>query len=139
MTPGDGSAGKPRVLIVDDEEQFTRTLVKRLSARGFDATAVPGGRQALGELDRATYDVVLLDLRMPEMDGVAVLRHLREKAPAVEVIVLTGYASIDSAGDVTRLGVYDYLSKPCDLDLLIERLEAARDHALARRQLMKLQ
>ena len=88
---------KIRVLIVDDEERFRTTLLKILTAKGIQATAASGGAAALAELDRCAYDVVLLDVKMPGMDGIEVLKTLRERGCPAEVIILSGHAAIDTA------------------------------------------
>ncbi|MBI4858756.1 MAG: response regulator [Candidatus Riflebacteria bacterium] len=127
---------KPKVLIVDDEERFRATMCKRLRVRGLQAATAGSGREALEELRRDRYDVVILDLRMPGMGGVDALIEMKQADPSIEVIVLTGYASVETAGEITRLGGYDFLLKPCDVDDLVEKIEAAHDRKLARARLM---
>ena len=116
-----------RVLIVDDEERFRTTLLKILMAKGIQATAASGGAAALAELDRCAYDVVLLDVKMPGMDGIEVLKTLRERRCPAEVIVLSGHAAIDTAMAIVRLGAFDYLLKPCDTETLLDKIYAAHD------------
>jgi len=116
-----------RVLIVDDEEKIRTTLLKILNTRGFQASGASDGAAALAELDRCAYDVVLLDVKMPGMDGIEVLKTLRERRCLAEVIVLSGHAAVDTAMAIVRLGAFDYLLKPCDIDALLDRIYAAYD------------
>jgi DNA-binding NtrC family response regulator len=124
--------GKPRILIVDDEERFRTTLAKMLTAQGLEVTAVEGGREALEELGRKASDVVILDLRMPEMDGMETLAEMKKGHPEVEVIVLTGHASVDAAMEIIKKGGYYYLLKPYPLEDLLDKIEAAFERKLER-------
>jgi DNA-binding NtrC family response regulator len=119
-------------LLVDDEDRLRLTLQKMLAAEGLEVTAVPGGRQALAELASRPYDVVVLDIRMPEMDGVTTLREIKKLACDVEVIILTGHASMDAALEIIKLGGYDYLIKPCPLEEMLLKIEAAYEKKLER-------
>ncbi len=123
---------KPRVLLVDDEERFRTTLAKMLAAEGLTAKAVGSGREALEELGRQSFDVILLDLRMPDMDGLATLAEVKKVSPGTEVIILTGHASLDAAMDIIRLGGYDYVLKPCPLEDLLLKIEAAYEKKVER-------
>jgi DNA-binding NtrC family response regulator len=114
------------VLLVDDEAGFVETLARRLGRRGIAVRTALSGPAALEELDRAPVAVVVLDLKMAGMDGLATLREIKARHPGLPVILLTGHGSLASMQDILRLGAYDYLSKPCDLATLMERvLEAA--------------
>ena len=117
-----------RVLIVDDEERFRTTLLKILMAKGIQATAAPDGAAALAELDRCAYDVVLLDVKMPGMDGIEVLKNLRERGCPAGVIILRRHAAVDTAMAIVRLGAFDYLLKPCYIENLLDKIYAAHDH-----------
>ncbi len=123
---------KPRILLVDDEERFRTTLKKMLSAQGLEVTALARGQEALAEIQSRPYDVVLLDIRMPEMDGITALREIKKIAPDVEVIILTGHASMDAALEIIKLGGYDYLLKPCPLEELLLKIEAAYEKKVER-------
>jgi DNA-binding NtrC family response regulator len=114
-----------RLLVVDDEARFVETLSKRLTARGFYVDGAPSGEQALALLESRPFDVVILDVRMPGMNGLDTLRAIRKLQPLVKVILLSGHASINSAVEGMRLGATDYLLKPADLDDLLARVEAA--------------
>ncbi len=128
-------SSKPRVLIVDDEERFRNTMCKLLAIRGLAATTAGSGTEALEKLRDDRYDVTILDVRMPEMSGVQVLAEIRKIDPEVEVIVMTGYASVDTAKEIMKLGAYDYLLKPYEIEELMEKIEAACDRKEARKRL----
>jgi DNA-binding NtrC family response regulator len=124
----------PKILIVDDEERFRTTLGKLLTVRGMDVNTVSGGKLALEELNSGNYDVVLLDIKMPEMDGVEALGKIKELNPLLEVIILTGHASVDVAVEIMRLGGYEYLLKPCPIDELMAKIDTAFERKTAREQ-----
>lgn len=126
---------EPSALVVDDEVQFVETLVKRLAKRGVKVNSAHSGQEALDILagsGATRTDVVILDVKMPGMDGLETLAAIKEEHPLIEVIMLTGHATVESAIEGMKHGAYDYLMKPCDLDLLMEKLgEAAakkREH-----------
>lgn len=122
----------PKILLVDDEERFRTTLAKMLRAQGLEVTALGSGREALAELQKAPYDVMVLDVRMPDMDGIATLTEIKKIAPQVEVIILTGHASMDAAVEIMRLGGYDYLLKPCPVEDLLAKIESAYERKITR-------
>ncbi len=124
---------KPRLLLVDDDLPFTRNLVWLLSRRGYKVSAVNDGQSALRIVEEQEFDVIILDRKMPGIDGIATLRELKKKRPQVEVIILTGAASIDSALDGVQLGAYDYATKPIQLRDLEEKI----DHAFERKLLQE--
>jgi len=113
------------VLLVDDEAEFLETLVKRIKKRDVNVTGVESGEKALEFLDEQPVDVVVLDVRMPGMDGIETLRELKKRHPLVEVIMLTGHASLEVAIEGMELGAFDYLMKPIDIDELLYKLEDA--------------
>jgi DNA-binding NtrC family response regulator len=129
-------SSKPKILIVDDEERFRTTMCKLLTVRGLEASAIGEGKEALKELREKSYDVIILDVRMPEMSGIQVMAELRKLDPFIEVIIMTGYASVDTAKKIMELGAYDYLLKPYNIDELMEKIEAAYDRKCARKQLI---
>lgn len=114
-----------RLLVVDDEEDFLETLVKRLNKRNIDATGVPSGEKALEIINEKPFDVVVMDVKMPGLDGIETLRELKKVNPGIEVIILSGHASVDAAMDGMKLGAYEYLLKPCELEELIEKIDRA--------------
>ncbi len=127
-------SSKPKVMVVDDEEAFRTTLAKMLTAQGLEVTAVGSGREALTELENKPLDVIILDLRMPEMDGMETLDEVKKGHPDVEVVVLTGHASVDAAMEIIRRGGYYYLLKPYPLEDLLDKIDAAYEKKLERQK-----
>jgi DNA-binding NtrC family response regulator len=125
----------PKVLIVDDEEQFCRSLLKILTARKIVATSVNRGDSALEELSRNPYDVVLLDVKMPGISGIEVLKLMKERGIKAEVIVLSGHASLETAVEIVKYGAYDYLLKPCDTEELLVKITSAYEQRLENKKL----
>lgn len=116
-----------KLLLVDDEEAFVAAMQKRLSLRNMKVSVALSGEEGLNELDRDPgIDVVLLDIKMPGMDGIAALREIKRNHPLVEVIMLTGHATVESAIDGMKLGAFDYLMKPCDIEALVQKVEQAK-------------
>jgi len=114
------------ILIVDDERLYGDVVAQRLKQRGFAADAVSSGLEALKRLEETnTIEVVLLDLKMPLMDGIATLQLIKKEYPLVEVVMLTGDATIDSAIEAMKSGAFDYLVKPFNIDQLIDKINAA--------------
>lgn len=127
--------GKPiRVLLVDDEEGFRETVAERLTMRGHEVTAVPRAEAALSVVKERSFDVAVVDILMPGMDGIALLDRLKGLLPFLEVIILTGQGSIESAVDAMRKGAYHYLTKPLRLAELEIQIQKAREKSLLARQ-----
>ena len=116
-----------RVLIVDDEDELVSALEERLNLRGFQAKGVTTGAEALAYLTNTPCDVVLLDVKMPGMDGFEVIRRIKEKRPGLDVILLTGHGSAQDVEKGMELGAFDYLMKPVDIDVLVRTLLSATD------------
>ncbi len=114
-----------RVLIVDDEEELVSALVERLNLRGFEARGVTDGARALAFLESQECDVVLLDLKMPGLGGLEVIKRIKDLNPGPEVVLLTGHGSVKSVEEGMALGAFDYLMKPVKIDNLIRILAAA--------------
>ncbi|OGQ94349.1 MAG: response regulator [Deltaproteobacteria bacterium RIFOXYD12_FULL_57_12] len=114
-----------KVLLVDDEETFVRTLSERLNMRDLKTDTVYDGEQALDFVDDKEPDVMVLDLKMPGIDGMEVLRRVKERYPAIQVIILTGHGTDLHEDESKRLGVFDYLKKPVDIEILVSRIKAA--------------
>ncbi len=114
-----------RVLLVDDETIFTKNMSKLLKFRGYEVAAVNSGDAAIRELEQNPVDVIVLDLKMPGMDGIATLKEIIKLGLFAETLILTGHGSIDSALEAMKLGAYDYLTKPCEIDELVAKIEAA--------------
>ena len=113
------------VLLVDDEAEFVETLVKRLRKRKVNTAAVGSGEEALEILKEMPVDVVVLDVKMPGMDGIETLRKIKKINPLIEVIMLTGHANMEVAIEGMELGAFDYLMKPMDIDELLYKLQDA--------------
>ena len=114
-----------RVLLVDDETIFTKNMAKLLKFRGYEVAAVNSGDAAIRELEQSHFDVIVLDLKMPGMDGIATLKEIMKLGLFTETLILTGHGSIDTALEAMKLGAYDYLTKPCEIDELVAKIEAA--------------
>jgi DNA-binding NtrC family response regulator len=115
-------ADKIRLMIVDDEIKFLKSIAQRLELRDFDVTTATNGQEALEIAQTQKFDLVLLDLKMPGLNGKQVLEVLKREHKFLEVIILTGHGSIDSAVECTRLGAFDYLPKPYELEKLLDKL-----------------
>ncbi len=113
------------VLIVDDEERFRTTLAKLLGAHGLTVRTAGSGAEALAALEAEASQVVLLDVKMPGMSGIEALAAIKSRSPEVEVIILTGHASVDAAVEIMRLGGADYLLKPCPVEEILDKIGLA--------------
>jgi len=129
----------PKILLVDDEEQFRTSIVKRLNLRDYEIIDVDNGEDAIKLVrNDSDIDVVILDRKMPGMDGEEVLKEIRNYRPALQVIILTAHASMESAMATGRLEAYSYLEKPCDFDELVKVIESARKdkyHVMAKHEI----
>lgn len=114
-----------KVLIADDEIEFASTIVTRLQLRNFVASMANSGKAALAAIEQEQPDVLLLDLKMPDLDGLEVLSSLKDTYPDLAVIILTGHGSFEAGRQGMELGAYDYIMKPVDLNILIEKIEDA--------------
>ncbi|MDP4858334.1 MAG: response regulator [Desulfobacterales bacterium] len=114
------------VLLVDDEAPFVETMTKRLTKRQLEVKTAFNGPEALKTLDKnPNVEVVILDVKMPGMDGVETLKEIKKRHPLVEVIMLTGHATVETAIEGMKLGALDYLMKPCEMELLMAKVEEA--------------
>jgi len=114
-----------QILIVDDEERFLTTTTKLMEKRGIKTKSATAGAEALRIIDESPVDVVILDVKMPGMDGVETLKRIKRHYPLIEVIMLTGHGSVDSAVKGLRMGAFDYVMKPCDIPDLLKKIEDA--------------
>ena len=114
-----------RVLLVDDEKDFLETLVKRLKKRKLDVMAASGGIEAVQTVTEQQVDVVVLDVKMPDMNGIDTLKAIKKIRPSAEVIMLTGHADMEIAIEGMELGAFDYLMKPADIDELLYKIQDA--------------
>lgn len=124
---------KPRLLLVDDEVLFTDNLSKLLTRRGYEVSAVNDSWQALRVAEEQEFDVVILDQKMPGLDGIDVLRELKSKVPDLEIIILTGHGSLEIGIAGLQLGAYDFIRKPIGLSELEEKIARAFDRRVLRR------
>jgi DNA-binding NtrC family response regulator len=125
-------AEKIRLLMVDDEEEFLAATAQALSRRGIDVTPVNNGAKALELARRERFDVVLLDVKMPDLDGVEVFRRLQQMHPGQPTLLLTGHGTIGQAFQTTKEGLFAYITKPCDIAYLAGKIQAA--HQAGQRQ-----
>ncbi len=118
-----------KVLLTDDEKPFVETMMKRLKKRDIDVVPAFDGKEALEKLEEnGSIEVVILDIKMPIMDGMTTLKEIKSRYPLVEVIMLTGHATVESGIEGMKMGAFDYLMKPCDMDQLLVKVEDAAKH-----------
>ena len=114
-----------RMMLVDDEERFLATTAKLIERRGHHVLTASSGQAAPDRLSTDDVDVVILDVKMPGMNGLEALREIRLRHPLIEVIMLTGHGSVESAVDGMKAGAFDFVTKPCDIDELLSKVEEA--------------
>ena len=130
MTWNDKEEKIINVLLVDDEKGYVNVLANRLSKRSINATKAFSGTQAIQVLRKNDFDVMVLDLKMEDMGGIEVLKIVKKMAPELPVIFLTGHGSQEAAREGIALGAFDYLTKPCELMELIDKIRQAYQHLL---------
>lgn len=118
---------KAKVLLVDDEADFIDSLSQRLEVRGLKVSATTRGQNAVDLLDDEKFDIIVLDLAMPGMDGLETLRRIKEKDPDAEIVMLSGHGSVQSTKEAMKLGAEDFLEKPVDMPELLEKIAEARE------------
>lgn len=118
---------KARLLIVDDEEQFVEALSERLSMRDYDVTTSLTGEDAIEKITNYNFDVVILDVRLPGIDGTEVLQEMKNLKPLTEVIMLTAHGTVEMAIEGMKLGAFDFLIKPCETEDLTAKIDKALD------------
>ena len=116
---------KADILLVDDEVVFTTNMTRLLTSRGYQVTPVKNGEEALAALKEKPFDVMVLDLKMPMMDGITTLQEMKKLNLLTEVLILTGHGSMDTAFQAIEMGAYDYVTKPCEIAELVSKIEAA--------------
>ena len=116
-----------KVLLVDDEQDFIETLAERMENRGMEVSATTSASEALKKATENVFDAIILDLQMPEMDGLEVLRILKEKQPDIQVILLTGHATLEKGIEAIKLGAMDFIEKPVDLKVLSDKIKQAHN------------
>jgi DNA-binding NtrC family response regulator len=125
---GGPSEKKIKLLVVDDEIAYVNVLSNRLAKRDFIVTSAFSGSEAIQVVRKEDFDVAVLDLKMEDMDGIEVLKVLKKMDPHLSVIMLTGHGSAEAAREGIRLGAFDYLTKPCELEELIAKIRDAHRH-----------
>ncbi len=121
-----------RVLLVDDESEFVELMTSRLEARGLSVVALSSGEEAVKAVEDRTIDVAVVDLAMPGVDGLQTLAGIKEQRPDMEVLMLTGHASVKSGIEAMKRGATDYLEKPVDLNALMSAIRAAKEARMER-------
>ena len=114
-----------KILLIDDEQDFLNIMAERMEARDMTVSTASSAKEGLEKAAAGTFDAVILDLRMPEMDGMEALKILKEKNPDLEVILLTGHATLKDGVEAMKLGALDLLEKPADINTLTERIHSA--------------
>jgi DNA-binding NtrC family response regulator len=114
-----------KILLVDDEAEFVAALSERMRARGMDVATSLSAREALETVEKRAFDAVVLDLMMPGMDGLEALRILKQKDPKLQVILLTGHATVEKGVEAIKRGAMDLLEKPADIETLIQKIKQA--------------
>ena len=114
-----------KILLVDDEAVFADNMSRLLTNRGYRVATANSGDSAISALEEESFDVVVLDLKMPGMDGITTLKEIKKLGLFTETLILTGHGAIDTALEATKLGAYDYLTKPCEIDELVAKIEGA--------------
>lgn len=117
---------KEKVLLVDDEKDFLDAMVERMGARDMDVSTANTVQEALKKIEGESYDAVVLDLMMPEMDGLQALQALKKKRPELQIILLTGHATMEKGIEAMKLGAMDLVEKPADMKVLTEKIHKAQ-------------
>jgi DNA-binding NtrC family response regulator len=124
---------KIKLLLVDDEVKFLESISKRLELKNFEVTTASNGKEAIASAEKGIFDVAVVDFQMPGIDGAQVLKTLKENHKYLEIIMLTGHATIDSAVECTKLGAFKYLEKPYDFEKLVEVIKEAYEARLKKK------
>lgn len=124
---------KIKLLLVDDEPKFLKSIAQRLELKNFHVTTASTGQEAIASAEKGLFDVAIVDFQMPGMDGAQVLKALKESHKYLEIIMLTGHATIDSAVECTKLGAFKYLEKPYAFEKLVEVLQEAYEARLKKK------
>jgi DNA-binding NtrC family response regulator len=117
---------EPFVMLVDDEVAFVEAMARRLDKRKFEVISAFSGSECLQRIkENKNIDVIVLDIKMPGMDGIETLRNIKHISPLIEVLMLTGHATVETAIEGMKLGAYDFLLKPCDIEELVSKIKDA--------------
>ncbi len=115
-----------KVLLVDDDEDFLSIMSERMTGRGMEVTTAQSAAAALLILEKETFDAIVMDFQMPEIDGMDALKTMKEKNPELQVILLTGYATVEKTVEAMKIGATDFLEKPADLEALTKKIKNAK-------------
>ncbi|NLI81839.1 MAG: response regulator [Deltaproteobacteria bacterium] len=115
-----------RILLIDDEVDFLETLSERMRTRGMDVTTSTSAEEALAKVEEQSFDAVVLDLMMPGMDGLQALKIMKEKKPELQIILLTGHATVQKGVEAIKLGASEFLEKPANIEVLTEKIKKAQ-------------
>ena len=132
-SPNNINSDPVRLLLIDDEKEFVSILSKRITRRNMDVAKAFSGREAIQMLRGREFDVAVLDLKMEDMDGIDVLKMIKILDPKLVVIMLTGHGSAEAAEQGIKLGAFDYLTKPCELEALLEKIMEAYTHRMRKK------
>ena len=119
-----------KVLLVDDEKEYLDILTERMKSRDFEVDKAQNGLEALEKISASTYDAIVLDMMMPGMDGIETLKRIRKDHPDMQVILLTGHATVQKGVDAIKLGALDFLEKPAEIETLTAKIKEAKDNRL---------
>jgi DNA-binding NtrC family response regulator len=115
-----------KVLLVDDEKDFLEAMSERLRARDMDVTTASSASEAFEKMENEPFDAIILDFQMPEMDGMEALKSIKAKRPESQIILLTGYATLEKGIEAMKIGATDFLEKPADLEVLSQKIKQAK-------------
>ena len=115
-----------KVLLVDDEEDFLEAMSERMTARGMEVTTASSAKEAIDIIDKISFDAIILDFQMPEMDGMEALQTIKAKRPESQIILLTGYATLEKGVEAMKIGATDFIEKPADLEVLSDKIKKAK-------------
>lgn len=115
-----------KVLLVDDEKEFLEIMSERMEARGMEVTTTTSATRALSILEKKSFDAIIMDFQMPEMDGMEALKAIKAKKPELQIILLTGYATVEKTVEAMKIGAMDFLEKPADLEALTQKIKKAK-------------
>ncbi|MEE9497298.1 MAG: response regulator [Desulfobacterales bacterium] len=115
-----------KVLLVDDEKEFLEIMSERMKARDMDVTTAISAQQALEIIEKESFDAIILDFQMPGMDGMDALKAIKAKKPELQIILLTGYATVEKGVEAMKIGATDFIEKPADLEVLAEKIKNAK-------------
>ena len=115
-----------KVLLVDDEKEFLEIMSERMKARGMEVTTAESADQALSIIGKKSFDAIVMDFQMPGMDGMEALKSIKDKKPELQIILLTGYATVEKTVEAMKVGATDFLEKPADIEALAEKIKKAK-------------